>query len=413
MIGIYFRGAYNLYNYGDDLILFANLKLLEKIADIQFSVSIDEKMNSFQKLTSEIHLKTNMGIDIIDEFNKLFNQISLPKGNKSLKIFYFLTWLFFLFALVSFRRIFRWKLISNTYLDRIEKTDIIHYISGGYFYNEKSTYFIYEWMFLKLVRLVNPQIKIIGTGLGVGPIRRKVNLFFLKQITGYFNYLSARDSVSEKYLKGGNFDSEIFEDDTLLIYPLWRNAARQEKHHTISLNLKDFPTFEYSTIETHLESCLLEAKKDGYSIIYFSFGQPPGPDDLSQLNKLHSLKKIIDKVYSAYSMSVSDFIDVFSKCIFSIGSAYHFAYLNMLNQTMSLIISSGEYYQQKICGITPRRHIRLIRQIDFNSQNIVAFLKEAQQEKQEDFQLCKRYETLEEKIRGLYFGKFFNCEAKK
>ena len=357
-IRIFIKGAYNCYNFGDDVIFIANLYFLEKklgLTEKNCELYIEEKKNSVEKLNYKFDLKLKIGIGINEIFEPLNSYLKFLKFPKFVRLFFASFILVAFFLNIWFFRIFRKKIFFRDIITFFENLDIIHYIGGGYITDRWKMRMIQEYLTVNIAKRINPDLKIIGTGLGLGPFRFKISLFFLKGFLNKFDYLFLREQQSFDLVRKLNIKTYVkcCGDDALLLYPLFKDLKYKQPKFNKKIggfNLKDFPDHNYIKIKKNIEKLLNLLQTENFEIKYFCFGQKPGPDDYNVLSTL-DLKLTKDLIiYNPYKQGFYEFIKNLAKVNFGIGFAYHFNVILSIMDIPSIAIYAGDYYKQKITG---------------------------------------------------------------
>ena len=233
--------------------------------------------------------------------------------------------------------------------------DVIHYIGGGYIADRWKMGMVYEYLIIDIAKKINPDLKIIGTGLGLGPFRNKIFLFFLKGFLNKFDYLFLREQLSFELCRKLNIKAHIkcCGDDALLLFPLFRDLrCKQTKftNRSVGFNLKNFPDYNYVKIKKDIEKLLNLLQTENFEIKYFCFGQDPGPDDYDTLLNLNLRLPKDLPIYNPYRQGFFEFVKTLSKISFGIGFAYHFNTILSIMGIPSIAIYTGDYYKQKVTG---------------------------------------------------------------
>jgi len=357
-IRIFIKGAHNCYNFGDDAIFIAILYFLEKnlgLTEKNCQIYTEKNRNSFEKLNYKFDLKLKNGIKINEIFEPINSYLKLLKFPKFLRLIFASFILGAFFTNIWFFRIFKKKFFFKDIITFFENLDIIHYIGGGYITDRWKMRMVHEYLTVNIAKRINPDLKIIGTGLGLGPFRFKISLFFLKGFLNKFDYLFLREQQSFDLVRKLNIKTYLkcCGDDVLLLFPLFKDLkCKQAKLNKkiVGFNLKDFPDHNYIKIKENMEKLLNLLQTENLEIKYFCFGQKPGPDDYNVLSNL-DLKLTKDLIiYNPYKQGFYEFIKGLAKVNFGIGFAYHFSVILSIMDIPSIAIYAGDYYRQKIAG---------------------------------------------------------------
>ncbi|MHA1832046.1 MAG: polysaccharide pyruvyl transferase family protein [Candidatus Helarchaeota archaeon] len=357
-IKIFIKGAYNAYNFGDDAIFIAILYFLEKnlgLTEKNCQIYIEKNNNSFEKLNCKFDLKLKDGVNINEIFEPINSYLKLFKFPKFLRLIFVSFILGAFFINILFFRIFKKKIIFKDIITFFENLDIIHYIGGGYITDRWKIRMVRDYLTVNIAKRINPDLKIIGTGLGLGPFKSKISLFFLKKFLSKFDYLFLRERQSFDLVTKLSINTYVkcCGDDVLLLFPLFKELKYKKaklNKKTVGFNLKDFPDHNYIKIKKNMEKFLNLLQTENFEIKYFCFGQKPGPDDYSVLLNL-DLKLTKDLIiHNPYKQGFCEFIENLAKVNFGIGFAYHFNVILSIMDIPSIAIYAGDYYKQKIEG---------------------------------------------------------------
>jgi polysaccharide pyruvyl transferase WcaK-like protein len=74
--------------------------------------------------------------------------------------------------------------------------DVIYYIGGGYFSEDWPKRLYIEFIVVNMAKIYNPELKIIGTGMGIGPFRKRLPLYMLREFFSKFDYIFTREEES-------------------------------------------------------------------------------------------------------------------------------------------------------------------------------------------------------------------------
>lgn len=371
--GIFLRGAYNLFNFGDDLILISWLNFLKSVVKCK-----DEDITLY--LTKGHQSLTNLGyksgfkpkqlelLDLTDHINNKLKKHRLGfrfpsvrqliEGikKKSIQSILYLS----LLAAAIGVDVLIYKMSSNAvfikkYLDQLANVDVIHYVGGGYFADWLGKMIVYELLAVSLMKMLNPNIKVVGTGLGVGPLKNSLNRRFFKMLAKNFHYLSVRDHESLQVVKGLGIKSKVkvLGDDIILLTPYitkLQNTDKKQNRRQVALNIKDFPGHDYSKIGENMRDYIADMQSQGFEITYYCFGKKPGPDDHSLLNLLDDKQSKKFKIHDPYLEGWSRTLKHLSQAKAGISFGFHLSYILTSLGTPVVSIYCGDYYRQKIQG---------------------------------------------------------------
>jgi polysaccharide pyruvyl transferase WcaK-like protein len=377
---IFLRGFYNLFNFGDDLLLISNIEFLNKelkFTNENLNIYISKNGESLQKLKfkSPLELKQSIELsDVIYRINLKLKQFDIPIefpsihelirniiGANSTKarissVFLLIFLLIIIFIDIGLYAVFRKALFTKEYLIFLKNLDLIHYIGGGYFTDRWLDTLIYECITVVLAKTLNPGLKVIGTGLGIGPFKNKINLIVLKAFIKNFEFLFVRETESLSLIEDlkVNVYNKVLGDDVILLLP-YLARLKSERHlndnNITALNLKCFPDHDYSLLKHRLENYIKFLQEKNYKIEYFCFGRKPGPDDLSLIEIFDNDYKSNLVIHDPYDEGWISFLENLAKANIGVGFAYHFNVILTLLGIPVISVYSGEYYRQKIAGV--------------------------------------------------------------
>src|SRR5690606_8389080 len=75
--------------------------------------------------------------------------------------------------------------------------DVLHYAGGGYVLGVDPRTFAHEWIIRALLKLANPSLRVVGSGLGVGPVP-KGSAWLVRAFFRGFDAVSFRDAASAR-----------------------------------------------------------------------------------------------------------------------------------------------------------------------------------------------------------------------
>lgn len=385
-IKIFLRGAYDSYNFGDDLIFIAILYFLEKNVNLKkedVEIYIKKQKHSLEKLKWKFKFDFQEGkdfnADVICNINRKLKSLKLPRG---IRIFVVACLFVLVLVDICIFRLTRKSIFFKDFVYFFRNLDILHYIGGGYINDWLKVQLINEWIMVNMAKMINPNLKIIGTGSGLGPFRYKfkLSLRFLKIFLNRFDRLFLRDFTSLRFVKGLKIKTyaRCYGDDILLLHPLFQSLKCKKAKKNMAFNLKDFPDYDYSKLKKCLKDFLILVREKNFQVEYFCFGQKPGPDDYGLFKSLHIDDKISPLImHNPYEEGVQAFIENLNRTNLGIGCAYHFNVILSMLSIPSMAIYSGNYYAQKIKGAEELYNIPFVFNInDVNAYSLEKSLKE-------------------------------------
>lgn len=395
------RGAHDSFNFGDDLIFIAIYYFLIKDLELGNIVDLYTQRNahSLDKLSFKFALKLNKSKEINDVIYPINSKLKTLKIPRVLRILC-AVFIFGIFLIdICLFRVIGKSLFFKDIIVFFKNLDVIHYIGGGYITDRWRNRMIYEFLTVNVAKMINPNLKIIGTGLGLGPFSHKSSLFFLKRFLGKFDYLFLREQQSFNLVKKLNVKVNVkcLGDDVLLLFPIFENLKyKRDKvnESVVAINLKDFPDHNYNEIRDIISDFLMLADKKNFRIEYFSFGQNPGPDDYDVFQNLRlDNGKVISAVHNPYEEGINTYIQSLNKVKFGFGFAYHFNVILAIMSIPSISIYVGDYYEQKIKGSMALFDMPFVFSIiDLKNQDLGVIINKILQNKWDE----------EDRIRKLY-----------
>ncbi len=411
---LYLKGSFNHNNFGDDLLLFAVLYFFENnlnYTNEDLNIFIDKQANSIEKLKFDSKLKVNNYCDPGYIINDKLRETNMPRAFKLLIL------VFMLFANILsavFYKFTRLNLFNKSVNKFYKDLDVIYYIGGGYltdtWYNSVPQ-LAYDYINLIIAKLINPKLKVIGTGMGLGPIRTKPYEFIFKNFMKNFDCVFVRENQSAELLAELNINVPVknLGDDALLLYPYFKNLET-DNEKAFSFNFKDFHYHDYADYIDNLTEVVGYFKDNGYKLNFFAFGELPGPDD-SRLVKLFN-KNIQDSisVYNPYKIGFDKFIAKLLSSQVGMGFAYHFNVILSLSSLPVLGVYSSNYSKQKINNVVKDMNdnsiILKVDELKSSSlaNNLAELLSLAEKEKKESAIVNQKYQEMTDEYKKMFEG---------
>ncbi|MBD2306779.1 polysaccharide pyruvyl transferase family protein [Chroococcidiopsis sp. FACHB-1243] len=383
---IYLRGAYNLYNFGDDLLLIStlnffskHLKLSRENVELYASKNFESLLQL--KFDSDLELKHSVEwSDMIYRINLKLEKLRIPikfplvvhqllghvlrgewlEQSRFLSFCQLVAIAIIIFTDIILYKLFQKALFTKEYITFLKQLDVIHYIGGGYLNERWLEVIIYEYITISLARSFNPKIKVIGTGLGLGPFKSRASLVIFKLFARKFSYLFVREISSLSIVKNLKIDvnTKVLGDDVILLLPALTRLKLEQCNYNRSsnsltaINLKSFSDYNYNLIKLSLENYLKQVLDERSSQPeYFCFGREPGPDDRNLLEILDRYYRDSLVIRDPYEEGWRSFLSRLAGARVGIGCAYHFNIILALFNIPTVGIYSGSYYKQKIVGV--------------------------------------------------------------
>jgi polysaccharide pyruvyl transferase WcaK-like protein len=377
---ILLKGYYDFFNFGDELLLLSITTLLQQesaLNEQQPELYIERQKQSIELLNYQMLplLEFNEPIKKFVKNNK--KSIKSPTLLKLVTPFLFL--LAFGDALVF--RVTGKAIFFKALFKFCRQLSVIHYIGGGYFtsiWDFSLQYLVYELFFIKLAKLVNPDIRVVATGLGIGPLSSKLYNTLFKTFISEFDSMYVREEISLQHIHALNYPNkaDCLGDDVQLFLPLFEQY--REKHAPLptdqkifGLNLKYDKEHDYSSLKAEINTLLRLLQAAGWHIAFFSFGT-----DHAVLDTIDADIREQISVHKPYEEGMDRFLKSFSKMRAGLGFAYHFSVLSALFGIPAINVYCGDYYKQKIgkviSKLSPSQKIISAEQI--NAAEIIASL---------------------------------------
>jgi polysaccharide pyruvyl transferase WcaK-like protein len=345
------KGYYDFTNFGDDLLLIAILDLLNQAFPSEAKELYYEKQHDSLALLDE----NRFGLIPFEEPIKVFVK-NLKDNHVHKLIIAVLTVLSFgiMYLNCLIYRLTSLKLLAPKTIDYFKNLDVIHYIGGGYFtdiWHFSFQYIIYELLLLHYAKLINPKLKIVATGIGVGPVQTSVYPVLLKQFFSLFDDIVVREEKSFITLKKAGIEhAKFITDDVVLLKPRLQQAVldiEPNNEKILGFNLKNDKDHDYNEIATEVVNLLEEATQQGYAIRFLCFG-------IDQ-NVLHCLQDrnphLKIEIVNPYEQGFNTFLAKFVTTTVSFGFAYHYAIVSCLFGKSTICVYANEYYKQKVGGV--------------------------------------------------------------
>jgi polysaccharide pyruvyl transferase WcaK-like protein len=351
-LSIYFRGCYNSTNFGDDLLLFGLLEALHRFLGLQrdeLTAYIDPQQDSIPALRFPLPFELTPFHEPLKQWNRtltnwdvtgLSRKLLLGLGILFFTIVYGLYWLIGL-PIACFKTIRFFKQLN-----------VLHYIGGGYFNTRLGFGFdllVYEYLIVTFYKWVNPSGKVVGTGLGLGPVTTNHYRWLFKQFLKKFSFIHVREEESLAFVKSLNpsIDCHCLGDDATLLTPFCQEQLFPlEKKPLFAINLKYDDVHDYTALGDKLASLVATLHERGFEVAFFSFGK-----DHKALAHLPASLQNAFPIYNPYEMGLLPFLKELAKAQYGLGFAYHFAILGTMLKVKMANIYYDDYYRQKTDGV--------------------------------------------------------------
>ncbi len=260
------------------------------------------------------------------------------------------------FASICIYRVTKWCIAVRRSHPFLRGLDVIHYNGGGYLAGRWRNRLAFEVLTLRAAHMIQPRLKIVGTGMGLGPFHDRLSSLLLRAFLAKFDRLFVRDRRSWEIAKAMNPKLEVrcLADDALLLVPMIENLKHGSDvtdRTVAAFNLKDFPDHAYATVADKIDELLMVLREKGLRVEFFSFSQSPGPCDSHILENLRLRHRdAIQAVHDPYEEGLDRFLARLARARLGFGFAYHFVVLPALMDVPCVAVYAGEYYEQKIKG---------------------------------------------------------------
>jgi polysaccharide pyruvyl transferase WcaK-like protein len=351
-INLYVRGCYNSTNLGDDLLLFGLLDTLHRSVGLQSentTVWIDPQQDSIPALNYPLPFELHAFHEPLKDWSRTLASWHLNgfvrKLFLMLGIVYF-TCVYGIYSLI--------KLPVGAFktIDFFKKLTVLHYIGGGYFNTRLgfgTDLLVYEYLMVTFIHWVNPQAKIVASGLGIGPVTSSFYAWLFKRFLKNFSFVYVREKESLAFVKklAPTVECQCLGDDATLLLPACHETLFPiQKKNLFAINLKYDDVHDYRAMGEKLEAIVNHVKAQGFEVAFFSFGA-----DHKAISHLPASLQNSFPVYNAYEMGLMPFLKHLAQARYGLGFAYHFAILGTMLNIKTANIYYDDYYKQKTGGV--------------------------------------------------------------
>lgn len=351
-LNVLFRGYYNTHNLGDDLLFLALLEWFQAglgLSGHQLNVWIETKEDSLPKLGYPHPYSEYTFTDPWKQQKQKLEQLPLI-GKVAKPLMLLQVALTFIQAAIY--RLTGLSFGLKSWLQQFKEVDVIHYVGGGYF-NTRLRWgtqgLFFEWLLVSLAKLLKPEIKVVGTGLGIGPVDTNSFRWIFKQFAKQFEAIIVREGKSEAFINSLNTDTptEVIADDVLLLKSYFeRIKAEVEPNQTFGINLKFDDVHRYENGGEFFEKLINTCEARGESVTFFDFSR-----DHQALEHLPEAVRQRITQLSCYETGLRPFSEAMAKTSGGLGFAYHFAIVCALLDIPTINVYYDEYYLQKTGGV--------------------------------------------------------------
>lgn len=352
------QGSYDGFNLGDDLTFVALVRFLRRElgwAQGDLEIYASRRLGRLAKLgpIDGLSWAESKEIDDLLCVRGSAAASALRRFGRRLLVLLTLT---VVFVSVCVFRLTRRCIACGDLIRFLASLDVIHYDGGGYIAGRWRKRLAFEVLTLWAARMIQPRLKVVGTGMGLGPFRGRGSRLLLRAFLGKFDRLFVRDRRSWEIARALNpkLDVRCLADDALLLLPLIEDlnpGDRVGDRPVAAVNLKDFPDHAYEAIADKIDELLTVLWDKGLRVEFFSFSQSPGPSDSHILESLRLRHRdVIAAVHDPYEEGLDRFLQHLARARLGFGFAYHFVVLPALMDVPCVAVYAGEYYEQKIRG---------------------------------------------------------------
>jgi polysaccharide pyruvyl transferase WcaK-like protein len=355
---ILLRGSYDSFNLGDDLTFVAIVRFLRRelgLTDEALEIYARRRRGSLQRLDCPDGLGWKESPEIDDPVRVRW-PAAASTASRVMRKLLLLPTLTALFMSICIFRISKRCIASGDLIRFFAALDVIHYKGGGYIAGRWRNRLVHEVLTLRAAKMVNPRLKIVGTGMGLGPFKDKGSSLLAGAFLSEFDTLFVRDRKSLEVARALNPKLEVhcLADDVLLLAPMieGQNPIGDGSGKAVAaINLKDFPDHDYRVVADKIDELLAVLRERDLRVEFFSFGQSPGSCDwhvLESLGLRHG--NVIQAVHNPYEEGLDPFLENLRRARFGFGFAYHFIVVLAMMNVSSVAVYAGHYYKQKITG---------------------------------------------------------------
>jgi polysaccharide pyruvyl transferase WcaK-like protein len=261
-----------------------------------------------------------------------------------------------LFVHIAIFRILKKCIASDGFIHFFAGVDVIHYKGGGYIADRWRNWLGYETLTLRAAKMVNPRLKIVGTGMGLGPFGDRRSSLLARVFLRQFDTLFVRDCRSLDIAKSLNPRLEVrcLADEALLLAPMIESLNPPDDglgKAVAAINLKDFPDHDYRVVADKIDELLAVLREKDLRVEFFSFSHSPGLCDARTLERLHLRHRdIIQVVHDPYEEGLEAFLQNLGQARLGFGFAYHFIVVLAMMDVPTVAAYAGDYYEQKVKG---------------------------------------------------------------
>jgi polysaccharide pyruvyl transferase WcaK-like protein len=353
---ILLRGSYDSFNLGDDLTFIALVRFLRRefgVAQDALEVYARRRLGSLERLVGRDGFCWTEGREI-DDLVRARWPTAASRAPRVVRRLLLLLTVAALFVHICIFRILRKCIAFGDFIPFFAGLDVIHYKGGGYVAGRWRNRLVHEVLTLRAAKMSNPRLKIVGTGLGLGPFDDRRSSLVARAFLSKFDTLFVRDRQSLDIAKSLNprLDVRCLADDVLLFAPMIESMDHRGGgggKAVAAINLKDFPDHDYGVIADKVDELLATLQARGLRVEFFSFSHSPGPCDSRALESLPLRHRdIIQAVHNPYEEGLDIFLANLGKARLGFGFAYHFIVVLGMMDVPAVAAYAGGYYQQKM-----------------------------------------------------------------
>lgn len=209
----------------------------------------------------------------------------------------------------------------------IKSSDLIIIGGGGLFQDTHSPFTIHNYF--KYLRFCNCKVMIVG--VGVGPIKYKLNKYYLSQILKEKNIsVQVRDSSSYDYIKRLNIENTITIDSDIIegtkLHTLYPSFVKSISSNILGCNIRHWPDVRLSEMTSYIKNLIDKYRIEEVKFFAFENGLNNRKEKVFSEKIIKELIKIIDipiNMYSYNEIPINLFYENFFSVNYALASRYH------------------------------------------------------------------------------------------
>ena len=231
---------------------------------------------------------------------------------------------------------------------------------------------------LRLLKTLNPRMKVAALGVSIGPITTQKALLHLKRYLSYFDYVSVRDKPSQEILEHLRIPCPVrkyFDLAALLEWDQGKAHAHDIKTRRLTLGIAPCHVQRYRSGEPQLDnkrcdyiakSLNIIARQQDIRIKFFECNGHPAQGDLPAIQQIR--EKLLGRIpveVVRYRPSPTHFLKEIAGCNALIAMRLHAAIFAFLSKTPITSLA----YHPKCDGFVKEIGLSSTRRINANSFN--------------------------------------------